>query len=297
MANGEHNHGDEPRSGGVGDNQSGGSPHQPPAKTTGPSGGGTGGIQALLTEGWGAGGSTIDELKENLGRVFETVKGPLLYAFLGVAGVSLLISEFVAVMQAVFTWAAGGFGALVAALFSLVAFGVIFLLGFLNVALFSPLRNAALEGRSYSGPIDVLREAGSRYGWVMLAIFGVLLVQLLTICVPGAAIILLSPVPYLVATRPELPMGDAFKMGFTWFKRHFLIILVAYAVSFGVVLLLGCPLGLLQWGASMVLPSALGAIMTSFVGWAVITTLNFLFFVLIGTVLLTIDTHESGATL
>lgn len=260
----------------------------------------------FFTEGWGGGEATFDDVLANARILIERLRGPILIAWLMVAG-GLLVFELVEAMLTTTAHALGD-GIIWGLIFvvwiplklvEVVAYPILMVT---QLSLFRPLRTRVVEGPVEADSVGrVFNEAKQR--WVMVAVT-VLLTSIVTMVgtvaciIPGLfATFLLWMANYLVATRDDLSPIDAMKRSATLAKKYWQVLLVAFGAMF-----LGAICFFMVFGLYRVLISVIGAYTgpVVFIGgalftWAGFALWMFLAFVGMAAVYITVDLEEHGS--
>jgi hypothetical protein len=272
-----------------------------------PSGGGGGGGGAdIITEGWGGGEEvTMDEVIERLKLVFGRAVGPVLYAWLAIAAVTLafdLISSLLYVVR-YFLDSVGARGALltIQGIFEFASTPVYVVVGGLQWALFKPMHREIFEGEGAAGGLmDVLRSAMSVFLYTFAAVLLVSLSSSLggVCCIlPGLFLaFLLFQAPYITATQGIGPI-EALKRSLNLHKMYWMLVLAVVAATFIAAGIGGCVGGvftfILGLVASVIRPFD-SPFMTIF-AWLGIQLAMFAIFVVHSTVFSLIESKETGA--
>jgi len=268
--------------------------HQPNA---GQSGGQSG--MSAIDEGWGEGAATIDEVVDNTKAYVESLRGPLLMAWLAYAGLTLVL-QTVEVGLNLIGWALGAIGGIFALI--TVPLAILVSLAYVGVTagqltLYGPMRESVFHGIEPDGWMGGIKQGLERFLPVLVAVAAIaLLTPLLSICllVPGLAFAFFtSMAPYYLATRDDIPLGEGFTRSYEMAKKYWKIVAVTIGALFAAGLVAGCAVGVGAAFASL-LPEPLGSMAYNCSQWVGITLFQFGVFVVWGGVFTTVDAHESG---
>ena len=250
-----------------------------------------------LGEGWGTGDASVDEVIENVKRVFRAFQGQLMVAWLALAGVTLIF----AVIEMTFALLSsvvgvGIFGLLVVPV-SLVGglAGLVVLAA--QFSLYSPLRQKIFAGFD---PGDWQTAIKSNLSSVVRILLTILVlgvgtgVGMMCCVIPGLVVAFFgSMAPYLMATRPELDMVDAFKRSYVLAKRYWMIFVVTIGALMGAGLIAGCFFG--AAGTMNTMLGSFGSVLAPGFNWVGATLFQLGIFCVWGGVFITVDEKE-GAT-
>ena len=274
-----------------------------PGQQQPPGGGGNGGNRGGggsddnmgIGDGWGEGDASIDEVVENVKRVFQAFKGEVMFAWLALAGVALifaLLETGLALMSALMP----DLG-----VFSILQIPVSFLGGLVGVgivavqfSLYRPLKRKVFESFDPGDWQTALKSNLSPVLWILLTIlvlgFGT---SIGTVCciVPGLFVAFLgSMAPYLMATRPNIDMMDAFKTSYVLAKKYWQIFAITIGALIGAGLVAGCFLGIASVLVSVL--GSFGAVLSPGLGWIGTTLFQLGVFIVWGGVFMTVDEKE-----
>jgi hypothetical protein len=225
---------------------------QPPTTTSAGNGFDLG---AFVTEGWGGGQASIEDVLENAKKLFNRLRGPVLLAWFMVAAGVLAFDLAEAILNTIAYLLGGGILSLVVTIVwipvMLIALVVYPLLTVTQWSLFRPLRTRFMGGSPAGDSVKkVFSEAWER--WVPVAITTLLTgvattVGLLACVLPGLFIgFLLWMATYLVATRDDLSPVNAMKRSAVLAKKYWKLLLVAWAAMFVGVICFAMVTGLFQ---------------------------------------------------
>ncbi len=234
--------GQTPGGGGqFGPNTPGGGGGQPPAGGGGgqPPGGG-GPSTDLITEGWGIGPEvTFDELIERLKLVFRRATGPVLMAWLGIAGIILIFALLGSLFYIVnYFVTAPGVSSVLGLFHSIFEMGyqpILYVVGAFQLALFRPLHRQIFEGEGViASPLDAVRDAKGAFLYVLAVVLILSFASGLGVfccLIPGLLVaFLFCQAPYLTATQGLDPIA-ALKRSFELNKAYWMVI---FAVVIGI---------------------------------------------------------------
>ena len=257
----------------------------------------TGADEALLTEGWNSGGVLFQEMIDNLKVVFERLKGPILSAWIVLIGISLGLTMIIEVVELLLTSMAGSVGSIIVIPLALAVGLAGIIISLYQTALFGTGRRAVLDRDPPRDISATLQDASGRVIRVAIAVVGIILAQVALFCTVFLVMLALAPVPYIAATRKSMPMGDVFRMGFTWFKHYVLTFVGIFAATIAAAFVVSCPFGVINAAAVAVLPEQLSSLIGTGVGIAIGGVIQFAYFVVMGTLFYTIDAKESGTAI
>ncbi|GEM_PF-2758226 len=257
----------------------------------------TGANEALLTEGWNSGGTLFQEIIDNIKVVFERLKGPVLSSWVVLIGISLGLTMIIEVVELVLTSMAGGIGAIIVIPLAIAVGLAGIVISLYQTALFGTGRRVVLERDPPRDISATLQDASGRVIRVAIAVVGILLAQAVLFCTVFLVLLALAPVPYIAATRKSMPMGDVFRMGFTWFKHYVLTFVGIFAATIAAAFALACPFGLVNAAAMAVLPEQLSSLIGTGIGVLIGGIIQFAYFMVMGTLFYTIDAKESGTSI
>jgi hypothetical protein len=257
----------------------------------------TGANEALLTEGWNSGGVLFQDIFDNIQLVFERLKGPVLSSWAVLIGISLGLTMIIEVVELLLTSMAGSVGSIIVIPLALAVGLAGIVIGLYQTALFGTGRRAVLDREPPRDISATLSDASGRVIRVAIAVVGVILAQAVLFCTVFLVLLALAPVPYIAATRTSMPMGDVFRMGFTWFKHYVLTFVGIFAATIVAAFVVSCPFGLVNAAAVAILPEQLTSLISTGVGVIISGAIQFAYFVVMGTLFYTIDAKESGTAI
>lgn len=255
-----------------------------------------------IGEGWGTGSASFDEAVENIKKFFGAFKGDVMTAWLVFAGIGFLLQTLEVGVE-FFTWllssATGGIGSI----FGLLGIPVAILVGLGSVvltagqlSLYGPMREKMFHGIEPGSWNAALKTGMGRIMPVTLSIVAIAVIIPLTCVIPGLIIAFFAIMaPYLLASRQDLGVIDAFKRSYELAKKYWQVFALTIGGLFVAGLAAGCIVGI--GSALYFLPEPLGMIGGSYASWAAVTAFQFGIFVVWGGVFSTVDAHESGETL
>jgi len=260
----------------------------------------------FFTEGWGGGEATFDDVLANARLLIERLRGPILIAWLMVAGGVLAFDLAEAMLNTLAYLMGGGVFYILTTVvwipFMLVALVAYPILSVIQFSLFRPLRTRVVEGPVESDSVgkvfDEARERWIMVGVTMLLTSVITMVGMFACLLPGLfAMFLLWMANYLVATRDDLSPIDAMKRSAALAKKYWEVLLVAFGAMFLGGLCFAMVLGMFQ-----VLLSIIGthAPPVMFIGralfmWTGYVLWMFLAFVGMAAVYITVDLEEHGS--